>query len=256
MLKKSAIIAKYTFLDIFNSKIIYNVLLLGIGLIIICFIASEFTYGVVDRVALDFGLGTLSISTIGIAIFLGVSLISKEIEQRTLYMMLSRPISRFSFLIGKLAGMSLILALNMAILTIMTLSVYLFAGGDLNFVIFAAILFIYFESLLILLVVVFFSLITNSILSIIYSIALLIGGHLVSETTVFRFTQDHPVIYYILKIYTWIFPHFSKLNFKNYVIYNQSLPLSVYLYPLLYVLIYGLFLIALIGFIFNNKELD
>ena len=98
-LEKIYHIAKYTFVEIYKGKILYNVLLIGIGLILLTYVASEFTYGVPSRVALDFGLGTLYLSSVGIALFLGATLISKELENRTVYMILSRPLKRSSFLL-------------------------------------------------------------------------------------------------------------------------------------------------------------
>ena len=86
MLRKIAIVAAYTFRE--------------------TYVATEFTYGVPERVALDFGLGMLSLSSLSISLFLGVSLLSKEIESRTVYMVISRPVPRFAFIIGKILGLS------------------------------------------------------------------------------------------------------------------------------------------------------
>ena len=91
---KSLIVAYYTFKEILKSKILLNVFFVGLGLMLVTYVATEFTFGVPERVAVDFGLGMLSLSSLAISLFLGVGLLSKEIESRTVYMIISRPVPR------------------------------------------------------------------------------------------------------------------------------------------------------------------
>jgi ABC-2 type transport system permease protein len=128
--KKMNIVAKNTFIELYKSKILLNVLFLGAALLLVTFVAYQFTYGEPERIALDFGLSTLSLSSVGIALFLGVSLISKELESRTVYMVISRPVKRTEFILGKIIGFLSILVLNIMILALLTLSVFLFSGGS------------------------------------------------------------------------------------------------------------------------------
>ena len=101
-LRKLYVIAYYTFREILKSNILVNVAILGLGLMLVTYVAFSFTYGEASRVALDFGLGMLSLSSVGIAIFIGVGLLSKEIENRTVYMIISRPVPRYIFILGKI----------------------------------------------------------------------------------------------------------------------------------------------------------
>jgi len=105
-MKNILTIAKFTFIEVYRSKIMLGVVFLALGMLIMTMVASAFAYGAPDKVALDFAIGMMSVANLLIAIFLGVTLISKEIESRTLYMVLSRPISRFAFLLGKIFGLS------------------------------------------------------------------------------------------------------------------------------------------------------
>ena len=84
------IIAKYTFFEVLKSRILLNVFFLGMALLFFSYTATEFTYGAATKVALDFGLGALSLSAVGIAIFIGVNIVNKEIESRTIYILLSQ----------------------------------------------------------------------------------------------------------------------------------------------------------------------
>ncbi|MFZ4713036.1 MAG: ABC transporter permease [Bacteriovoracaceae bacterium] len=255
-ISKIKVIGFYTFKEIFKSRIVLNVLLLGFLLGLITYIASEFTYGVPSRVALDFGFGTLSLTSIAVALFLGVGLISQEIENRTVYMVLSRPVDRSSFLIGRILGMLGIQLLNFVILGGLALSIYILYAGTINQLIMWTLIYIFMESLIILLLVVFFSLITNKIISVSNTIILLFCGHVLNDTKLTNFLQNHIAFKWTLNLYTYIFPNFYRLNLKDFVLYEQTLPPSYLWTNFFYALFYSLFLVFVSCYIFNKKNLD
>ena len=82
-LNKILTISKFTFKEIIKSRILVNTFFAGVSLVIITLVAYNLTYDVSKRVALDFGLGLLSLTSVGISLFIGVSLLYKEIESRT-----------------------------------------------------------------------------------------------------------------------------------------------------------------------------
>lgn len=255
-MNKTLTVATYTFREIWKSKILLNVFFVGLGLMIVTYVATEFTYGVPERVALDFGLGMLSLSSLSISLFLGVGLLSKEIESRTVYMVISRPVPRYSFILGKLLGLMSIQAINVAILATMTITATKFLGGTLNSLVFWSIGFVFLESLLLLLVVVLLSLMANNILSVLFAVVLLLLGHVIKDTEDISFVKSNPFATKILEFYHFILPGFYKLNLKDFVIYKQSLPLSYLGSSLAYGVLYSAFLLTVIVFIFNRKNLD
>lgn len=255
-LKKITIISRYTFLELYKSRILVNVVLLGIGLLAICFVAAEFTYGVPQKVALDFGLGMLSISGVGIAIFMGVNLLAKELEYRTVYMILSRPLRRIDFLIGRIFGMIGILFVNLLVLAVLTVSIYLLLGGTLDLLILWAILFSFLESVIILLFVVLASMITNTVLAVIAAISIEVLGHAVTDPSVLHFAYGNKIIIYTVKFYSFFFPDFSKLNLKDYVLYQQTISPNILFGGLAYGICYGIILLLISAYIFERRNLD
>lgn len=256
ILSKIGFICYYTFKELFKSKILLNVFFVGLGLMAVTYVATEFTYGVPERVALDFGLGMLSISSIAISLFLGVSLLSKEIESRTVYMIISRPVPRYAFILGKLAGLLGIQALNVLILSVMTITSSLLLGGEISSLLLWAIIFIFIESVLLLLVVVLTSLLTNNILAVLFSVILLLLGHAIKETQEISFVKATPILKGILDVYHFILPAFHKLNLKDFILYEKELSLSYLLPNLIYGLTYSTALLMFIIFIFNRKNID
>lgn len=256
MLDKVYTVAYYTFKEILKSRILYSTFITGIALVIITYVATEFTYGVPEKVALDFGLGMLSLSSLGISLFMGATLLSKEIDSRTVYMVIARPVPRWAFIIGKILGLLGILCVNVAILSSMTLLSVKLLGGQLSEIIFVAILFNLLECLLLLLVVVFFSLFCNTILASIISFLVLVLGHAIKETQFTTFVQNRPEIKQLLEFYHLILPGFYKLNLKDFVTYKQDITMSYLWSAATYGSLYSLALLFMIIFIFNKKNID
>lgn len=256
MIDKLFVITKYTFKEIIKSKILYVTLLLGLAIMVVTYVATEFTYGVPEKVALDFGLGLLSLSSVGISIFMGASLLTKEIDSRTVYMVISRPVPRWVFISGKILGLTLVLLANIAILALMTIMCSSLLGGELSSLMYLSIGFTFLECFLLLLLVVFFSLITSPILSSVISLIIWLLGHAVKESQSLSFVINRSFFKTVLEMYHLVLPGFYKLNLKDYVIYQQSLPASFLINSFSYGILYSAFLFLVIVLIFNNKNLD
>lgn len=254
--QKIKTISYFTFREIWKSKILLNVVFVGLGLILLTFIATEFTFGVPERVAIDFGMGMLSLSALGISIFLGVGLLSKEIDSRTVYMVISRPVPRYAFIIGKICGLMAIQCLNVLILSTMTLVTAKLLGGAITSLVIWSIFYTLLESLLALLVVILISLLANNILTVLFSSVLLILGHAIQETQNISFVKTNPLLMKVLELYHFALPGFYKLNIKEFLVYKSDLPLSYLLSNTMYALTYSGFLLILIILIFERKNLD
>ncbi|MBT7608524.1 MAG: ABC transporter permease [Bacteriovoracaceae bacterium] len=250
------IISKYTFFEVLKSKILINVFFLGIGLLFFSYAATEFSYGAAKKIAMDFGLGALSFSSIGIAIFIGVNIVNKEIESRTIYLALSQPITRSSFLIGRLLGMSLLLLLNILILALMTLFTYFILGGQLNPLVLWCVVFAFLEAVVVLNIVVLFSLITNITMSVVYTILLYMIGQSITDVIALTDVPNRKGLHILTKAIATFIPDFSKLNIKQFVLYQQNLETTYLLNALFYSIMVIVILIFFSSLIFHKKELD
>lgn len=255
-MKNILTVAQYTFIEVYRSKIMMSILFLGLGLILVTYIASEFAYGAPAKIALDFGLGIMTLSNLGMAIFIGSTLISKEVEQRTLYMTLSKPISRMSFLIGKIAGLSSVLLINTIVLSMLSIGVFLLVGGTFQVLILWASLFSFIESFLVLLMAILFSLITSTAMSVIYSLVIIVVGHSLNETSRLIFAKMNPFFDTIVKIGHVLLPNLYKLNLKDFVLYQQAVSFEYLANALVYFLIYATALLIFVIQLFKNKNLD
>lgn len=253
---KALVIAEYTIKELIKSKLLWNVVAIGVVIAVVSWIAAEFTFGVPGRVALDVSLSLLSLSGYFIAIFVGSTLISRELESRTIYMIISRPVSRQEFLIGKLLGLSLFLVLNFILLSVFSLSVSVLLGVTTNALIYWSLLLSYVECLVLMLVVVCISLESNIVITILSSLTLLVAGHAVGETLQALFVKSHHTLELFLKCYHWIFPGFYKFSLKDLVIYQQEVDTGWLVASLGYGVTYSVFLVCVSLWLIKKKDLN
>ena len=255
-MKKTLIVAKYTFVEVYRSKVMASIIFIAIGLLAVVYVASEFAYGAPSKVALDFGFGLMSISNLIMAIFIGSTLLSKEIENRTLYMVLSRPISRTSFLHGKVMGLSSVLVINTVILCFVSVAMYYLLGGKLSTLMFWTAWFSIMEAFVLMLFSVFFSLITSNALAVIYTIVVWIVGHTLGSVLKLMYTKLTPVLNFFLKFSSSVIPDLDKINLKDLLIYKQSVSLEFLIKSQSYITLYIMAQLFFISYVFKNKNLD
>jgi len=253
---KPLIIARYTFIEMLKSKMLWNVGVLGLFILVSTVVATEFTYGVPVRVAVDLGLGSLTLSSYMITILIGLNLVSKETDSRTIYLIISRPVSRTAFLVGKLLGLIGFLVLNLFLLSSLTLGIVKLFGGEVSSLIIAAIFFTMLESVLLLCLVVLVSLLANQAITLIFSLIMLIAGHAIGETANSSFVHNRPWLRPVLQVLDSVLPGFYRFNLKDHALYQQSVPLEQLLFVVAYGVAYSLALVFCASLVLNKKNLD
>jgi len=171
-------------------------------------------------------------------------------------MILSKPISRSSFLLGKMMGLSLVLLINSVLMGLLSIIVFLYEGGAFQTLILWTIFFTFLEAVLVLVVAVGFSLITNTAMSVIYSIVTVIIGHSLNETSKNAFAKANPYFKGVVNLGNILLPNLYKLNLKDFVLYQQSIASSYLSSVSLYFIVYTTAILAIVVHIFKHKNLD
>ena len=116
-----------------RNKLLYTLLFFAIAMMLFGVVLSSLSYVERERMVQDFAFATIRLFSVAIAVFVGVGLIHKEVDRRTVYTILSKPLSRAEFLIGKYAGLILIIWLQVAIMALFFAGVSLLMGAPLGF---------------------------------------------------------------------------------------------------------------------------
>ena len=112
------VVAINTFREAVRDRVLYNLIFFALMMIGAAILVGQISIGIERMVIINLGLSAISIFGIIMAIFIGVGLVYKEMEKRTLYSLLSKPIRRWEFLVGKFAGLLLTLVVNTALMTL------------------------------------------------------------------------------------------------------------------------------------------
>jgi ABC-type transport system involved in multi-copper enzyme maturation permease subunit len=118
MLGRILSIARNTYRETVRDKILYNLILFALIMILSSILLGRLTLGNEDRVILDLGLSAISIFGMLIAIFIGIGLVYKELEKRTVYALLAKPVHRHELILGKYVGLLFTLLVNLAVMTV------------------------------------------------------------------------------------------------------------------------------------------
>lgn len=247
-------IAKNTFKETIRDKILY-----GIVAFALLFLLSTVFFGTISlgediKVVKDFGLAGIYIFSIIITIFLGTSLIYKEIEKRTLYIILSKPVSHLQFLLGKFIGLFMSVTLNIALMTIVHLAVVYYKGGGFDYLSLWAIFLQIFEIALFIAIAILFSTFSTPLAGAIYSIILLYIGHSLSLLQKYTEKSGAALKYLADGVY-YIFPNLEKFNIRNNIVHGVHPTSADLIYPILYSIIYISILIWLSNISLKNQEL-
>ena len=175
------VVAGNTFKETVRDKILYNLVFFAILLIGASVLLGTLTIGEQSRIINDLGLASINLVAVIIAIFVGIGLVTKEIERRTIYTILARPITRVQFILGKYLGLTFIVVVNVAIMFAMFLGTIVVSGNVIYASLFQAVELILVETLLVMAIAMFFSTFSSSILSATMTIGVYIIGHLTSD---------------------------------------------------------------------------
>jgi len=239
-----------------RSRILYNVLFLSFVLTVITYVVTEFSYGNPSRISLDIGLGVMSFALSFISILMGSTLIIDEVESRTLYMVLSRPVSRTTFLLGKFFGLSLMVLFNIFLQYIVVLALFLRFGGEVSIQHLWVFLFIYLEAIMLLAATLFFSCFTNKVIAILMGLTLWSCGHGIDILRDFSVVKAKPALLKFVEIYSTFMPNFGKINLKLFVLNDNFVSNERILYLLFYCLLWLCIFLLLSKVVFDKKELS
>ena len=235
----TAVIALNVFRESVRDKVLYNLVVFAIALIGASYLIGQLTAGQDVKIIKDLGLSATSIFGLFIAVFIGIGLVSKEVERRSAYSLLAKPIHRYQMIAGKFAGLTLTLAVNVAIMAAAMYAVlaYMRWGVPANVqqawdapaldpAMLKALLLILFELMIITAIALFFSTFSTPILSAAFTAGLFIVGHFSTDLRNFEQVVGSPAAAKLARGLYWVLPNLAQFDVKAQVVHAQPVPLG------------------------------
>jgi len=247
-------IAKNTFKETIRDRILYAILAFAFLFLASTYFLSSISLGEDIKVVKDLGLAGIYIFSIIIAVFLGTSLIYKELEKRTLYIIISKPVTFIDFVVGKFLGLWAGLTLNIALMTLAYLIIVKIKGGGIDYISLYSILLLIFEVAIFIALTILFSSFTTPLAGAIYSILFLYIGHsllLLKQSA----EKSEGFVKYLADSAYYILPNLEKFNIRNSVVYGITPNNGEIVYPIIYSVIYTSIFIWLAVLALKKQEL-
>lgn len=240
MNRRIAAVAFNTFREAVRDRVLYNLVLFAILMVASSLLFGQISIGIERLIIVNLGLTAITVFGCVIAIFIGIGLVSKEIEKRTLYTVLARPLPRWQFILGKyfgLVGTLLVNALLMAIgfFGALLLQVHRFQSQDGWLLV--ALYFIVLQLLLITAIALLFSTYSSPLMSSIFTLAILIIGTFAEDLRIFA-AMMHGFPRWIAMVAAQVVPNFASLNVISLVSHGEKVPGALIFYNTLYVVLY------------------
>lgn len=205
-------IAINTFRELLRNRILTVILFFACALIGFSIVLASLSLGETKRIIIDFGLSMIEIGGLIAVIFVGGQILFKEIEGRTIYLILSKPIERKDYILGKFFGFGAIILLLIFLQGLVLTGLVIYQGIPLNTLMFVAIAAIAMKLLLVFAIILFFSTFSSPLLSILFTLGVYISAHSISGVMDIALRSQQIVMVNMAKIFMTIFPQFEALN--------------------------------------------
>lgn len=251
-------VAANTFREAVRDRVLYNLVFFALLMMGAAILVGQVSIGIEQSVIISLGLTAISIIGIFIAVFIGVGLVSKEIDKRTLYALLAKPLHRSQFLLGKYGGLVLTLAVNTAA---MALGLYValwtvkhpLERSD-SYVL-VAIYLILLKLALIVALAMLFSSFTTPFLAILFTVALYIAGLFAQDLRVMQSVDLNPGTLKLLRGISYLLPNFENFNVMALVAHGRSVPANLVWQDTGYAVLYAAIILLAASMIFSRRNL-
>jgi ABC-type transport system involved in multi-copper enzyme maturation permease subunit len=257
-MKRVAAVAVNTFREAVRDRVLYNLVFFALLMILAAIFVGQISIGIEEMVIKSLGLSAISVIGLLIAVFIGVGLVYKEMDKRTLYALLAKPVRRWEFLLGKFGGLVLTLAVNTAAMAVGLFAALLYVQHHLqatDVVLLVAIFFIWLKLMLVVALALLFSCYSTPLLAILYTSAFYLAGMFVEELRTFRSQTISASVTWVLRGLSYLLPNFENFNVSSAAAHGRAIPATLILQNTAYAVLYSTLVLLIAMAVFSRRNL-
>jgi ABC-type transport system involved in multi-copper enzyme maturation permease subunit len=252
------IVAWNTFREAVRDRVLYNLVSFALLMIASAILVGQISIGIEQIVIVSLGLSAISVIGLLMAVFIGVSLVSKEMDKRTLYALLAKPVRRWEFLLGKFGGLLLTLTVNTAAMAAGLFAALAYVKHPLtraDALVLLAVYFILLKLALVVALALLFSCYTTPLLAILFTAGLYIAGLFVNEMrnvhsqTISQATQS------FLRWLSYLLPNFENFDVMASAAHGRPIPAMFVAQNTAYALLYCAIVLIAASAVFARRDL-
>jgi ABC-type transport system involved in multi-copper enzyme maturation permease subunit len=251
-------VAANTFREAVRDRVLYNLVFFALLMIGAAILVGQISIGIERDVIVSLGLTAISVIGTLIALFLGVALVSKEMDKRTLYALLAKPVKRWEFLLGKFFGLVMTLTVNTAA---MAAGLYValwsvqHAWRPSDIYILAAVYLILLKLALIVALALLFSCFTTPFLAILFTGGIYAAGLFAGDLRTVHGVELDPGALRLMRGLSYVLPNFENFNVMAAVVHGRGVPSAIVWQATLYAILYIAIVLAGAAAVFSRRNL-
>jgi len=253
--KQLTSLALHTFQEAVRDRILYSILIFALVLVVGSLAAEQITIGDQAKVVRSFAQSSIDIFASLIAMFLGVSLVYKELDSRTAYTILSRPLPRSRFVLGKYLGLVLTLAVQVAIMVLVYTIVMTLSQGLPPGVVFLSFGLLMFELMLLTAWATLFSCYSGPTTASFFTLAIFTIGHLADDIWTFGSAAESEVVQQTARALYWCLPNFEFFSIRTQAVHGVPVGLDRVVEVMAYGAGYTTVVLAAAVLVFQRRDL-
>lgn len=251
-------VATNTFREAVRDRVLYNLVFFALLMMGAAILVGQISIGIEDSVIVSLGLTAISVIGIFIAVFIGVGLVSKEIDKRTLYALLAKPVQRWEFLLGKYGGLVLTLTVNTAAMAVGLYVALWTVKHPLersDWYVLVAVYLILLKLALIVALAMLFSCFTTPFLAILFTAGLYVAGVFAEDLRTMQAVGLAPGTMKLLRGISYVLPNFENFNVMGAVAHSRGVSASLVWQDTWYALLYASLVLATAAVVFSRRNL-
>lgn len=257
MIGRIATIARHTLKESVRERVLYNLVVFALLMFGAAILVGSISVGIEQIVIVNLGLSSMSVFGLLMAIFIGITLVWKEIDKRTIFSILAKPVRRSEFIVGKYAGLMLTLLINTAVMTVGFYVALFYAKRTLelsDLVVLQAVYFILLQLALVVGLALFFSCISTPVLSAVFTFSLYVIGNLLSDIRWFGEESGSSLVMNFTAVIYYLLPNFGNFNVIAQTAHGHRVPEFLLISNSFYALLYIAVLLSAAILVFEKRE--
>lgn len=257
-MRRVGVVALNTFREAVRDRVLYNLVFFALVMIAASILVGQVSIGIEEMVIVNLGLSAISVIGLLIAVFIGVGLVSKEMEKRTLYALLAKPVRRWEFLLGKFGGLLLTLTVNtvaMAMGLFLALSLVAHSDEYRRGSVLVAVYFILLKLALVVALALLFSCYTTPLLAILCTAGLYVAGLFITEMRTFQSRAMSHALQTLLRWLSYLLPNFGNFDVMAAAAHGRVIPQALIAQNTAYAALYCAIVLTAAAAIFTRRNL-
>lgn len=249
------VIAANVFREVIRDRVLYLLGFYAVGMVLAQRLLPEIAASTEEKILPDVGLAAMQVLGLVLAVFVGTGLVNKEIEKRTVFVLIAKPVSPAEVVVGKHLGLSGVLAVLLAVMTALYAGVMTLGHVDLNWAELGLyVSFLWLQLSLVTAIAIGFGVFTSSLLATLMTFAMYLMGTLSRDLVTFGKLAKNPTIEQVTQGLYLVLPDLARLDLKNQIVYHLIPPQEVLLANAGYGLLYIVLVLAIASFLFSTRE--